>query len=442
MNLVLRSALPVQVWHQDAKKISLVKKMAAKDCNDDEFNVFVAVAADLNLNPLRKQIYAFVFNKNDAERRNMTLVVGIDGGRAIAARTGNYRPDDQEPHWVFNDELKDPLTNPHGIEKCTVGVYHRPTRNDPFERIVHTVYWEEFAPLVTRGDADAYEWVDTGEVWADSGKAKKTRRLREGATATLRLDPSKEQWIRAGRNQIAKCAEMGALRKGWPEDLSRIVVEEETHRAAVIDAEYVDLTPAELAAKGEQDARMEKIGGPAILAAFDAAGTLERVEIGKFFDRVDAHTRQLKPEEVVTFTSRNREALRDFWGRAKSDALELKKVLEKRSGTATSTPHPSERDGVREKAAPSKSSEADLGPENGAANSNSAPVILSGEAAEKLRAALLIDLAQLRTRKDFETWARDARGHMERLPAQMRSEVETELDRRRGDAREETGSAG
>ena len=44
MNLVVRSALPVQVWHQDAKKISLVKKMAAKDCNDDEFNVFVAVA--------------------------------------------------------------------------------------------------------------------------------------------------------------------------------------------------------------------------------------------------------------------------------------------------------------------------------------------------------------------------------------------------------------
>jgi hypothetical protein len=27
---------------------------------------------------------------------------------------------------------------------------------------------------------------------------------------------------------------------------------------------------------------LEKIGGPAIFAAFDAAGTLERVEIGKF----------------------------------------------------------------------------------------------------------------------------------------------------------------
>ena len=62
MNLALRSALPVQVWHQDAKKILLVKRIAAKDCNDDEFNMFIAVARDLNLNPLRKQIYAFVFS--------------------------------------------------------------------------------------------------------------------------------------------------------------------------------------------------------------------------------------------------------------------------------------------------------------------------------------------------------------------------------------------
>ena len=123
---------------------------------------------------------------------------------------------------------------------------------------------------------------------------------------------------------------------------------------------------------------------------------------------------------------RNREALREFWGRAKNDALELKKILEHRSGTATSTPHPSERDGVQEKAAPSKSSEADLGPDNGAANSKSAPSALTGEAAEKLRAALLIDLAHLRTCNDFETWARDAKGHIERLPEQMRSEVESE----------------
>jgi len=423
MNVALRTALPVPLWYQDAKKMALVKRTVAKDCNDDEFGIFVAVAQDLNLSPLRKQIYAFVFNKTDPEKRNMSLVVGIDGARSSAARTGNYRPDDQEPQWVFKDELKDPLANPHGIEKCTVGIFHRPTRSDPFERIVHTVYWEEFAPLVTRGDADAYEWVDTGEVWADSGKPKMKKKLREGATTSLRLDPNKEQWIRAGRNQIAKCAEMGALRKGWPEDMSRLVVEEETHRAAVIDAEYSELTPAELAAKGEEVARMDKIGGPSIFAAFDAAGTLERVEIGKFFDRVDAHTRNLKPEDVASFVVRNREALREFWGRAKSDALELKVILEKRSSAVTSAPDPdSGRDRAAGKAAP--------GPDTGAAN-----FPLTGAAAEKLRADLMFDLAQLRTKSDFDTWERDAKPHIARLPAQMRSEVESEFDHRRANVR-------
>jgi cell division septation protein DedD len=227
--------------------------------------------------------------------------------------------------------LKDPLTNPHGIEKCTVGVYHRPTRSDPFERIVHTVYWEEFAPLVERGDSDAYEWVDTGEKWPDSGKPKMRKQLREGATKTLRLD---------------------------------------------------------------------------------------------------AHTRGLKPEEVASFVIRNREGLREFWGRSKNDALELKKILEQRSATVTPS-----RDDVREKAAPSESTEAGSGPDNGAAASKPAPSVLTGEEAEKLRAALLIDLAQLRTRKDFDTWARDAKAHIARLPDQMRSEVESELDHRRRGAR-------
>jgi len=158
---------------------------------------------------------------------------------------------------------------------------------------------------------------------------------------------------------LKKCAEAAALRRGWPEDLSGLYVVEEIHRSQVIDAEYVDLTPSEIAAKAETEARIEKIGGPAIFAAFDAAGTLERVEIGKFYDRVDAHTRALAKAEVTAWMDRNRVALREFWGRSKNDALGLKKILEQRSGTVT-PPHPSERDGAQGKAAPY--------PDNGAAD--------------------------------------------------------------------------
>jgi phage recombination protein Bet len=185
--------------------VALVQRTAAKDCNEDEFNQFISVCRDLELNPLRKQIYAFVFNKENAEKRNMALVVGIDGGRSIAARSGNYRPDDRTPEWETSDLAKNALTNPHGIVSCTVGVYHRPTKNDPFERIVAKVFWDEFAPIIRSADPDAYQWVDTNEVYPQghkkAGEIKRAKQLRPGASAnvTERLDPKKEQWIRGGR---------------------------------------------------------------------------------------------------------------------------------------------------------------------------------------------------------------------------------------------------
>jgi phage recombination protein Bet len=396
-------------WHQDSRMVSLVKRTTCKDCNQDEFDEFVAVCRDLNLSPLRKQIYCFIFSKGDAERRNMTLVVGIDGGRSIAARSGNYQPDDQEPQWVFRDDLKNPLTNPHGIEKCTVGVMHRPTRSDPFRRIVHTVFWEEYAPLVKSGDGDDYEWIDTGEVWTDTGKPKKKKQLRRGATVELRIDPKKEQWTRSGRNMIAKCAEMGALRKGWPEDLSRVVVDEETHRAQVIEGEWTDLTPSEMAVKADTDARIERIGGPALFATFDATGTLERVPFGQFADRMLAATERLEPAAVAALVERNREALREFWAHNANDALELRKILEKRSGVV----------------AGAAASDAQPSTEQGGA--------LKGEAAERLRNNLIRDIDALQAASDLFIWSRDHREQIDRLPRAMVTEVENKFKQRKQD---------
>jgi RecT family protein len=359
-------------------------------------------------------------------RRNMVVVVGIDGGRSVAARTGNYRPDDREPEWAFKDELKNPLTNPHGIEKCTVGIFHRPTRADPFERIVHTVYWEEFAPILKSADPDDYEWVETGETYEDSGKPKKRKKLRAGAEVTLRLDPTKDAWIKAGRNQIAKCAEMGALRKGWPEDLSSVVAEEETHKAMVLEGvDYADLTPSEMAAKGETDVRMARIGGPAIMATFDDAGTIERVAHGLFADRVLEVTATMKPERVQLFIDRNREALKEFWAHNKNDALALKKVLEERAGTAASQQRGAAT--PADQAAPL--AQASASPTRDGASEPKAGALSVGPEAFKLKQALVAQLATLATPADFLAWAKGAQVHLDRLPAQYRSEVETELQR-------------
>ena len=329
-------------WWDDNKMVALVKRTYARDCNADEFNVFVRLCSELRLSPIRRQVYAFVFNKDNEALRQLTLVVGIDGARSIAARTCNYQPDEEPPLWETSEEAKNPLTNPHCIVSCTVGVFHRPTPKDPFRRIVGKVFWDEFAPIVKAADADAYEWVGTGEYYPDNapkfaGREKQRKQLRPGASAavTERLDPKKQQWTKQGRNMIAKCAEMAALRKGWPEDMATLYVEEETDRhASTIDADYTELTASEMADQADADSRLERIGGPALLAVFDDAGTLERVPYGKFADRVLAHTGKLAPEAVALFADRNRVALQEFWAHNKTDALALKQVLEKRSVVA------------------------------------------------------------------------------------------------------------
>ena len=343
-------------WWLDKNLVKLARRTAFKETNEDEFDQAVAFCREKNLSPMSGQLYAFVFSKDDAKKRNMVIVTSIMGYRAIANRSGDYMPGPAKA--FFAPKAKHPLLNPRGLVRAEAGA-DRFIRGG-WKNVTEEALWESFAPIIKSGaDEDAYEWVETGEVWADSGKPKKKRRLRAGADVQEILDPKKDGWHRMPDVMLKKCAEAAALRRGWPEDLSGLYVEEEIHRSQVIDATYVDLTPSEIAAKAETEARIEKIGGPAIFAAFDAAGTLERVEIGKFYDRVDGHTRALPQAEVTAWMDRNRVALREFWGRSKNDALGLKTILEQRSGTVT-PPHPSERDGAQGKAAPY--------PDNGAAD--------------------------------------------------------------------------
>lgn len=413
-------------WWDDKKTVALVKRTAAKDCNEDEFNQFVAVCRDLGLSPLRKQIYAFVFNKTDPEKRQMTLVVGIDGGRSVAARSGNYRPDDKPPHWEISEAAKDELTNPLGIVSCTVGVYHRPTRADPFERITATVFWDEFAPIVNTADNDDYEWVDTGEVHPqgtrNAGKPKRVRRLKEGrrANVSARLDPKKEQWIRMPRHKLALCAEMQALRRGWPEDMSRLYVEEETDRhASTIDGEFEVLSPSEMVVAADTEARMDRLGGPALLAALGEAGALIRVPHGQFYDRMIEATEGRPPAEVAAIVERNAAAINEFWAHNKNDALALKKELETRSGS------PARRN---DQAGDTPASAAS--PQPGEKNSGGAAPSLSDRPAIDMHAALARDIDQLSSMSDCLHWSTGAAAKIAQLPKNMQDDLNTKFQDR------------
>lgn len=281
------------------KQLSLIQRTVAKDANPTEFDLFVEMCRARGLNPLVRHAYCFIFHKNDPKKRQMVVVVSREGQRAIAERTGSYRPDERAPRFEKDDSLKDPRTNPAGLISAEVSVYKH-THGGWFP-VTEVAYYEEYAPLVP--------------IWENGERTDK-----------LHLDPKKDGWRKMPRIMLAKCAEMAALRKAFPDDFGGLYGEGEIDRGDVLD-----LTPTELAEQADQDDRLAKIGGAdAIMIDWLDGSPLDRVPVGQFADRVMAfvNENQDSPNTLLTFRDRNKHSMREFWAKAPADAHELKKPFE------------------------------------------------------------------------------------------------------------------
>lgn len=285
-------------------EVALIQRMNP-DCNADEFNQFMYVAASLGLDPLKKQIYAFVFNKDKPDKRRMSIIIGIDGFRAVANRSGNYRPDDKAPRIVYDETARNPLTNPLGIVSAEVTVYKRV--HGDWWPTVGIAFWDEFAPIVEGG-----KWVTDEETGRKSFK-------KNGVTT---LDPSKDNWRKMARVMISKCAEAQAIRRAWPEDLSSVYEDSELDRAKTLD-----LTATEIAEAAKVEQRLALVGG-ADGIMFDLGNGLERVPLGSAADTIIATLDKMPLADALAFGNVNRVPLREFWARSKTDAMAVKKKLE------------------------------------------------------------------------------------------------------------------
>lgn len=285
------------------RQLDLIRNTVARDCQPEEFNLFIAVAQRAGLDPFRKQISALVFNKNKPEKRRMSIITGIDGLRAIAARSNRYRPDENEPEITYLPELKGP-TNPLGIEKAVVRINIRDEGGSEWRPVAGVAYWDEFAPI--------------SEEWAEDPQTGKRR-----PSGKMTLDTT-GNWFRMGRVMISKCAEAQALRKAFPEDLSGL------YEGAEMDqARAVDLTPTEIIEAGRIEDRLERVGGKgAITFQITATSPLEPIPLGKVADRVIDASGDWDIQQLRWFESANTHPLREFWARAQADALGLKKHLE------------------------------------------------------------------------------------------------------------------
>lgn len=289
-----------------ANQLALVRRTIAKDCNDDEFSLFMASAKAYGLDPFRKQIMPLVFNKGNADKRQMSIITGRDGLRVIASRCGDYRPASEKAEVESDDGLKSE-TNPKGLISITVRLWKQDNRGEWFP-VIGEAMWDEFAPLV--------------DVWAEN---RQTGRREPTGKKTL---DKKGNWARMPVVMLQKCAEGQALRAGWPEHFAGLYDEAEMDRAVA-----QDLTAAEAVAAQQEINRQNAINaGKSILVTFQN-GVLERVDRGQFADRVLEHIQSLPPVEVHAWRIQNQEPLREFWAMEPNDALAIKEEIEKREAS-------------------------------------------------------------------------------------------------------------
>lgn len=304
-------------------QLALIRKTVAKDCDAAEFDWAMEICRATKLDPLRRQIYFFVFNKDDAKKRQMVPVVAIGGYRSMAERTGNYRPGKTQT--ITDETLVDPLCNPLGVSHAVATVYKY--IHGDWHEIQEAAYWDEFAPIVETGEG-GFEWVDSGFKYPD-GHAKagkpKMRKVPIGDTVR-KLDPTKDGWRKMPRVMIEKCAEAKALRRAWPDDFAGLYVEGETDRA-----EALELTPSEMADAADVTKRLEVVGGMnRILIDWTDGEPLQSVPVGKLGDAVLQFIRENDAARVALWEDRNRHGLNEYWARDKDGCLTVKKEIEKK----------------------------------------------------------------------------------------------------------------
>lgn len=161
---------PVSMLQFTPEQSQIIRDMCANGATESEFTFLMEIAKARGMNPLLKQIY-FVKRWDSSKKREVwSAQVGIDGFRSIAERTGLYDGQD-EPEYG-------PLNNSGFPQWAKVKVYKKGVSR-PF---VGTAYWAEFVQLNKEGNPTKF-------------------------------------WIDMPMNQLAKCAESLALRKGFPEEL-------------------------------------------------------------------------------------------------------------------------------------------------------------------------------------------------------------------------------
>ena len=176
------------------EQVDLLKKQIAKDATDDELKLFLYHVNRTKLDPFSKQIY---FQKRNTKNGpQVIMMTSIDGARVIAQRTGQYGGVSE----TFYNGGKT-------LYQCIEEGLKQPTTA---EIIVYKVMNENV--IETRASASFEEYYPKG---------------------------TENMQVKMPFLMLGKVAEMLALRKAFPMDLSGLYIAEEMNQTENVYTEYV-----------------------------------------------------------------------------------------------------------------------------------------------------------------------------------------------------------
>lgn len=191
----------------DQQAINLIKDLIAKEASDPELALFLMQCQRSQLDPFAKQIYCIGRWDTALGRKVFTTQISIDGARLTAERSNKYEGQDG-PYWCGPDGVwKDIWLESYPPSAARVGVMKK-----GFKQVLYAVAnWESYC---------------------QKGKGK------DGKEYIMSM------WAKFPSLMLGKVAEMLALRRAFPMELSGLTGIEEAE-AEAIDAESVPETKVE-----------------------------------------------------------------------------------------------------------------------------------------------------------------------------------------------------
>jgi phage recombination protein Bet len=180
-------------------QMNVLRNVLCKDANDNELMFFAQVCQSKSLDPFGQQIFLVKRKGRDGKPDSLTVQTGIDGFRAVAARSGEYAGND-EPVFKYEEGRAHPTEAQVTVWRLIQG------QRVPFSA---TARWAEFFP----GEVQGFMWKSKPHV------------------------------------MLGKCAEAQALRKGFPNECGGLYEKAEMERAD----DYQEAPASPLRAKNASD---------------------------------------------------------------------------------------------------------------------------------------------------------------------------------------------